>query len=108
MESRSDTKTFDLAPGRGVEFKLYVESGDALHYKWTSPRPLFFEFHGDREGDASGAFTSHKKSTLAEDEADFTAPFTGRHGWYWENRNRADVTITLETSGTYAVVGITG
>ncbi len=30
-----------------------------------------------------------------------TAPFTGIHGWYWENAGKGDLTITLTTSGFY-------
>jgi hypothetical protein len=29
------------------------------------------------------------------------AAFDGRHGWFWRNRGRQPVTVTLRTSGDY-------
>lgn len=103
---RSDTKTFELRAREDVEYKLFMREGHAIEYFWASGLPVVFDFHGDRHGDTSGDFTSHKEGTLATDAGDFKAPFTGRHGWYWRNENRQTVTITLETEGVYSIVGI--
>ena len=31
----------------------------------------------------------------------YIAPFTGLHGWFWENRDEANATVRLETAGYY-------
>ena len=31
----------------------------------------------------------------------FHAPFTGIHGWFWENRGSSTITINLYSSGFY-------
>ena len=31
-----------------------------------------------------------------------TAPFSGKHGWFWRNRGDATVTVTLRVGGAYA------
>ena len=30
-----------------------------------------------------------------------TAPFSGIHGWYWENQTDGEVTVTLSAAGFY-------
>ena len=39
----------------------------------------------------------------AHDQASgtLTAPFSGIHGWYWENTTDQPVTVTLTTAGFY-------
>ena len=32
----------------------------------------------------------------------YTAPYDGIHGWYWENLNDTDVTITLDAAGFFS------
>ena len=32
------------------------------------------------------------------------AAFDGSHGWFWRNRGKADVTVTLRTDGDYAEI----
>lgn len=107
VASRQDSWTFTLPPGKSIEWKLALGKGGVLAYSWSAPRPLYFDFHGNYD-DGTDNFESHKSSTLATDKGSFTAPFEGRHGWYWQNKNTQSVTLTLTTSGPYTVVGRTG
>ena len=104
---RQDAWTFTLPPGKSIEWKLALDKGGVLTYAWSAPRPLSFDFHGDHD-DGTDGFVSHEENTLATDKGSFTAPFEGRHGWYWQNKNTQTVALTLTTSGPYAVVGRTG
>ena len=36
----------------------------------------------------------------------FTAPFSGIHGWYWENFGTTPVTIQLMSAGFYSQGGV--
>lgn len=103
-----DTKDFTLAAGASMEYKLFMQEGAKMEFTWSAPRALYYDFHGDREGDTSGAFTRHKSGTATLDKGTFTSPFQGRHGWYWENRNAQPVTVTLATKGEYIIVGVVG
>lgn len=105
---REDTETFTLAAGASMEYKLFMQEGAQMEFSWSAPRAIYYDFHGDREGDTSGAFTRHKSGTAALDQGTFTSPFQGRHGWYWENKNAQPVTITLTTRGDYIIVGVVG
>ena len=101
---RQETKTFELRPGGSVEYKLDMANGAKLDYSWSTSRPVSYDFHGDTGRDS---FTSHKQGTaLADQQDDWSAPFAGRHGWYWKNNNAQPVTITLTTDGVYDVIDV--
>lgn len=103
---REDTESFTIRAGEDLEYKLALEEGQKMSFDWKAAKPLDFDFHGDQEANPDD-FTSYKTGTLASHASDFTAPFTGRHGWWWENNNPDAVTVTLHTKGTYGIVGIT-
>lgn len=103
---RDDTVNVTIPAGQGLEYKLYLNEGAHLAYNWTATGDLFYDFHGERAGDTSGDFTSHATGTATADAGNFTAPFTGTHGWFWENESDGDIVVTLRTRGLYAVVGV--
>lgn len=90
-------------PARGdKEYKFYLEKGATLEYTWaTNDAKLFFDFHGEPEGDTTGYFKSFNKSTESQSSGTLTTSFSGTHGWYWKNNNPLPVTITLKTKGEY-------
>ncbi|MHB1260130.1 MAG: hypothetical protein ACYC2H_00295 [Thermoplasmatota archaeon] len=99
---RQDTLNLTI-PARGqIEFKAAMSEGANLTYDWTATGELNYEFHGD-SGDL---FQSHGRGTSDRASGDFTAPFTGRHGWYWQNPGATDVQVTLKLRGEYVIVGI--
>lgn len=83
-----------------LEYKIHADQGATFEYAWdTGGVPLYFDFHGDP--DAGGTFQSFKKATEVQSSGVFTAPFTGRHGWFWRNTTRDAVTVTLKVKGNY-------
>jgi|TARA_X000000950_G_C13871230_1_gene642969 hypothetical protein len=52
--------------------------------------------HGDGQ-----SVTYEKGRGKTGGEGGFTAPFPGNHGWFWRNRDREDITITLQLRGDY-------
>lgn len=100
------TETLTIGAGLGLEWKVHLEEGDGFVYDWQASGPLFFDFHGEPDGGAPGEFTSHKLGDAAQDTGRLTAPFSGTHGWYWENQGAEDITLTLVLEGTFEVVGL--
>jgi hypothetical protein len=90
-------------PARGSkEYKFYLEKGATFDYAWESDGDaLFYDFHGEPEGDTTGFFESFEKDTSSQASGSFTAPFTGIHGWYWKNNSTSSVQITLLATGEY-------
>jgi len=90
-------------PARGdKEYKLYLANGAVFEYSWkTNGEKLFYDFHGEPEGDTTGYFKSFKKSTESETSGTLTAVFDGTHGWYWKNNSSSAVDIILKVKGEY-------
>jgi hypothetical protein len=100
----TDSMEFQLAPGKGIEYKYRLEKGMALHYSWTATAPVHVEFHAEPDGAPRGyAQTYEKEDATPSASGTLTAPFPGIHGWYWENRTAAPVTVTLKSAGFYTL-----
>ncbi len=91
----------------GLEYKLYLQQGAEISYQWnTEGTDLYFDFHGEPDGDKSGYFKSYMEATANESAGNLVAPFTGIHGWYWKNDTGKVVNVTLKTKGQYLVKGL--
>lgn len=103
-EFKLDTYSVTLQPYEYVEYKYHLEQGATLLYSWKASAPLIQDLHGEREGAVKGsgpAEDSFDKAERREGSGSLTAPFTGIHGWYWENTGGTPITIRLTTSGFY-------
>jgi hypothetical protein len=102
---KQDSAMITLRFRKGVEYKYRIAEGNMMLYSWKADKPVSFDFHGE-PGDASlGKFRTHATGTTDQANGSFAAPFTGTHGWYWENETAESITITLETAGFYEVIG---
>ncbi len=97
---------FVLAPSEGVEIKLRMNVGAQVEYLWVaSGGRANYDLHGDGEGDAKGESTSYAKGRGKEgDEGLLIAAFDGVHGWFWRNRDKQDLTVTLYVRGDFTEV----
>jgi len=104
---RKDTLTITI-PARGdKEYKIHFDKGAMFEYSWeTDGAELFFDFHGEPEGDTSGYFKSFKKATSSHESGSLSTIFAGTHGWYWKNNTHSPVIITLKTKGEYQRSGL--
>ncbi|WP_342805868.1 hypothetical protein [Alteromonas sp. M12] len=93
--------------GKGIEYKFQMNQHDKMTYEWlTDGEPLYFDLHGEPEGDTTGYFESYAIATLSEMKGSFTSPFSGSHGWYWKNTSDQPVAIQLIVKGQYTVIGL--
>jgi hypothetical protein len=101
--SRVDSVQVTLRPNEGKEVKLVMRKGTRVTYAWSTDRGgVNFETHGDTLNAPPGVFHSYSKGRDARaHEGAFVAVFDGMHGWFWRNRTREVVTITLRTEGEY-------
>lgn len=93
--------------GTGLEYKFHLAKGDAMRYDWSSNEgDIYFDFHGEPDGDTTGYFESYTVSSADTVRGTFTASFDGAHGWYWENRGPTPIVVSLKTQGSYEVIGL--
>lgn len=105
-EQRQDTVNLEIPAGGELEYKLTMALGGRLDYSWRTNGPaIYVDFHGEKTGDGSGAFTRHKNGDFTADSGTLVAPFDGRHGWFWRNTSGQSVPITLEMRGQYDIIG---
>jgi len=101
-EYKVDSRTIELGPYEYIEFKYHLAKDAVMLFSWTADGNVLQEFHGDPDG-AKGdeATQSFDKRPRRKADGTFTAPFSGIHGWYWENPGGETVTVKLTTAGFY-------
>ena len=93
-------KTITLVPGQGVEVKLVMEEGAEVEFSWVAEGGLL---NYDLHGDGSGKNVSYEKGRgVPRQDGVLKADFAGNHGWFWRNRDKQDVTLTLQVRGAYS------
>lgn len=93
-----------LEPYEYVEYKYQLEQGATMLYSWTATETVMHDFHGAHaDGARNGAplEQSYDKRQRRQASGTFAAPFTGIHGWYWENPGAQRVSIRLTSAGFY-------
>jgi hypothetical protein len=93
--------TFSLAPDEGTEVKVTMIEGAKVTYAWqTDGGKSNFDVHGDsKKLDIS--YHPYYKGTDSKREGTLEAAFDGGHGWFWRNRTKKTLTITINTTGEY-------
>lgn len=100
-EYKTDATQFVLGPYEFVEYKYRLEQGATMVFSWKSTAAVIHDFHGDPAA-SPDAPVSFEKKDRREATGTFTAPFTGIHGWFWENPGGEPITITVNTAGFYS------
>jgi hypothetical protein len=94
-----------LRPGQGVELKYHMQKGAVMVYAWKGDGKLMFEFHGEPDQKPNNDYYDSYEldDTVGKDHSfgSFTAPSTGIHGWFWQNKGDKDVAFRLTTAGFY-------
>jgi hypothetical protein len=100
-EFKVDSREFVLGPYEYVEYKYHLEQGATMLFAWRASRDVMHDLHGVPDGAPASAEQSFDGRPRREADGSFAAPFTGIHGWYWENPGGDTVTVRVTTSGFY-------
>ena len=93
---------FVLGPFESVEYKYRIEEGGSMLYSWEATGTLLFDMHSEPDGAPEGYAETFAKERTDGDNGTYIAPFSGIHGWFWENRGTEDVTLKLVSAGFYS------
>ncbi|MBX2805330.1 MAG: transmembrane anchor protein [Hyphomicrobiales bacterium] len=100
QEAWKDEVTFTLEPGAYTEIKATMEKGAMLTYAWIAEGGrINFDLHAHAGGEN---VTYEKGRGQTSGEGSFETPFAGDHGWFWRNRDKSAVTVTLQLRGEYS------
>jgi len=104
---REDTVEIEIAPGKGLEYKLHMMPGGKVQHEWSvEGGELYYDFHGEPQGDTTGYYESFAIATSSGMSGLFYAPWEGSHGWYWKNKTDVAMTIKLKLKGSYEIQGL--
>ena len=95
----TDTWEFELAPFEGIEFKYTIPEAARVAFRWEASGPLDYDMHAhpfDGGVELTESFSIAEAQTM---QGLYIAPFTGIHGWFWQNRSMDTVTLKLDASG---------
>jgi hypothetical protein len=95
----TDVWEYELAPFESVEFKYTVPQGARMAFKWEGSGPLNYDMHSHPFDGGTEMTESFAVSEAQVLQGVYIAPFTGIHGWFWQNRSTDNVTLRLEASG---------
>jgi len=101
-EHKTDSTEFVLGPFQFIEYKYRLEQGGSMVYSWRATGQVMSELHSEPDGAPVGYAETFDKQQGTQGAGAYTAPFSGIHGWYWENVDQKDVTITVATAGFYS------
>ena len=96
-----DAREFVLGPYEYVEYKYHLEQGATMLFAWTADGDVMHDFHGDPDGAPASAAQSYDTRPRRRADGTFAAPFSGIHGWYWENPGGETITVKVTTAGFY-------
>jgi hypothetical protein len=100
-----DSEDFSLRPGEGMEMKYHMQKGAGMVYAWKADGKLLFEFHGEPDQKPTkDYFESYELDDKIGKDASygsFTAPSTGIHGWFWQNKTSKEVMFHLSVAGFF-------
>ena len=97
-----DQVRFDLKPGETNELKLAMTKGEVAFYQMiVEGGRVNFDLHAHAGGEA---ITYEKGRGSTGSEGEIVAAFDGNHGWFWRNRDKTPLTVTLKLGGAYSAI----
>ena len=97
-----DSVNFTLSHGETAEWKLVMTEGQRAEFNMlVEGGRVNFDLHGHGSGKS---VTYEKGRGSSGSEGSFTAQFDGEHGWFWRNRDKQNVTVTVLLKGEYSAL----
>lgn len=98
-EEWDDEWQVTLAPYEGIELKYTLDEGGAIDFEWSAPAVVEYDLHSHPFEGGTELTESYAVDEGRSMQGRYVAAFSGLHGWYWQNRNLDDVTVTLRAAG---------
>jgi len=102
---RKDTISVVVPAEKGIEYKFKSLKYGSIKYEWaTNEGIVYIDFHGEVKQENPPENVFYESYTLAYSNnmaGTLTAPFEGKHGWYFRNETKKDIVVTLVLNGEY-------
>lgn len=102
---REDTIEVIVPAEKGIEYKFKSLKYASIKYEWTTDKGIvYIDFHGEVKQENPPKNVFYESYTLAYSNnmaGTLTAPFEGKHGWYFRNETNEDIVVTIKLNGQY-------
>lgn len=88
-----------LPPDKGAEIQAPMKQGEGFTFHWEASSAVDVDMHGERPNAGEEYTTYWVQGAERSGAGLFAAPFDGNHGWYWRNRGKTPVTVTVTVTG---------
>jgi hypothetical protein len=98
---KTDTIQIPIGPDGELEYKAVMKAGQTMIYSWSVNKgAVYYDFHGEPADPTKSQKYNEVQETKSANGV-FTAPFDGKHGWYWLNVTGDSIVVTLKLAGYY-------
>ena len=102
---REDTIEVVVPAEKGIEYKFKSLKYGSTKYEWVTDKGIvYIDFHGEVKQENPPKNVYYESYTLAYSNnmaGTLTAPFEGKHGWYFRNETKEDIIVTIRLNGNY-------
>jgi hypothetical protein len=98
----SDHWQYELLPYDSIEMKYRLAQGEPMIFAWHAAVPVHYDMHSVPDQGGDPATESFAITDAPSQTAVYVAPFTGIHGWFWQNQTLNPVTVSVDATGSFA------
>lgn len=98
---RSDHWEYELLPYENIEMKYRMAKGQPMVFSWHATAPVHFDEHSVPDEGGNDATESFVITDAPSQTAVYVAPFSGIHGWFWQNESLENVTVSVDATGAF-------
>jgi hypothetical protein len=102
---REDSIEVIVPAEKGIEYKFKSLKYGIIKYEWATDKGIvYIDFHGEVKQESPPENVFYESYTLAYSNnmaGTLTAPFEGKHGWYFRNETKEDIVVTIRLNGQY-------
>lgn len=99
---KSETHEIELPGDARVEYKVFMSQGNSIVFNWrVEGEDVYYDFHAHDDAFGEEFYTRYDDGRATARSGTIVAAYDGQHGWYWQNLEPDDVTLTLEVAGFY-------
>lgn len=98
---QTDHWQIELQPYENIEMKYLLKQGEPMIFAWRATAPVHVDQHSVPDQGGNPATESFVITDASAQTAVYVAPFTGIHGWFWQNQSLKPVTVSINATGAF-------
>jgi hypothetical protein len=98
----SDHWEYELLPYDSIEMKYKLAQGQPMIFAWRAPVAVHYDMHSVPDQGGNPATESFAITDAPSQTAVYVAPFTGIHGWFWQNQTLNNLTVSIDATGAFS------